>query len=254
VPYFAVDDGFADHQKVVRLQAMKGWQAAIALWTLAGSWASKHLTDGAVPTVIVTRLGHTERDADLLVTAGLWERAEGGYQFHEWSQRNPTRKTVEARREKTRKRVTDWRSNQSRNGVTDEVTDSIGNAAPFPSLPIPSQDPPNPQAPDLTKTQPPQALKFHLQALVGVEYERRGETEQKASDSFWRDGAARVWQACDQGKFATAEAGCEALARAAVEASLKPGGKLCFALQEAPFAEARRPLGLVRGLDVDERV
>lgn len=129
--WFKVDDGFHDHQKVVRLQGMKGWQGALSLWTLAGSWASKHLTDGVVPLAIVTRLGCTKKDAQLLVACGLWEQLEDGYKFHDWTKRNPTKEQVEEKREKTRKKVSEWRSNQPSNQVTNDTS----NPAPVPTIP-----------------------------------------------------------------------------------------------------------------------
>lgn len=131
--WFRVDDSLADHPKVLRLQALKGWQGALALWLLAGAWASRHLTNGEVPSATVARLGGSKRDADLLVSVGLWARTETGYAYHDWASRNPTRDDVEARRERTRNRVTRWRCNG--------VTNGDGNPAPVPTRPDPSRDP-----------------------------------------------------------------------------------------------------------------
>lgn len=131
MPWFKVDDGFPDHPKVLELQTRKGWPSALSLWTLAGAWCSKQLTDGLVPGAIVARLGCTKKDAALLVDVGLWVDVEGGYQFHDWLSRNPSRKDVETKREKTRAKVTKWRGNQGCNQVTDEVS----NPAPIPSHP-----------------------------------------------------------------------------------------------------------------------
>jgi len=140
VTWFKVDDSLPDHPKILRLQAHRNWQDALALWTLAGAWAARHLTDGVVPSAIVGRLGCAQRDADLLVKVGLWDRTEDGFVFHSWTKRNPTRVVVEAKREKTRNKVSTWRSNQPCNPVTDEVTDEGSNGprnpAPVPSRPI----------------------------------------------------------------------------------------------------------------------
>lgn len=103
--WFKVDDGFADHPKVIALQASKHWKGALALWTLAGSWSSRHLTDGHVPSAVVTRLGCAPHDALALVEAGLWDQVDGGYRFHGWEERNPSREAVEADRAATRERV-----------------------------------------------------------------------------------------------------------------------------------------------------
>jgi hypothetical protein len=241
MPYFAVDDGFADHPKTVRLQSMKGWQSALALWTLTGSWCAKHLTDGAVPSAIVTRFGGTERDADLLVAAGLWKHASDGYAFHEWGQRNPTRKAVEDKREKTRKRVTDWRSKTVGNGVTDANAGSVTNAAPIPSHPIPSQLPPNPQtlgANGAGEKPHPSRLRSHLEECVRAEFGKLDQPSEKASASQWLAGCERAQEAVDLARFPTVLEACEALARAAVAETQRPGGRaLGFALQQVAFTK-----------------
>lgn len=90
MPWFNVDDGFAVHHKTV-----KAGNAAVGLWVRAGSWCAQQLTDGFVPTHMVSVLG-TPAQARKLVEAGLWMPTEGGFQFHEWSGqgRNPTRNEV----------------------------------------------------------------------------------------------------------------------------------------------------------------
>ena len=78
--YFKVDDGFFAHPKtdLVPLEA-------IGLWTMAGSYCCRYLTDGFVPHGFVRKMtsGKTEL-ARLLVDAGLWEETLDGYLFHEW--------------------------------------------------------------------------------------------------------------------------------------------------------------------------
>lgn len=95
MPWFNVDDGFTFHVKCV-----KAGNAAVGLWTRAGAWSARHLTDGFIPSEIVATIG-TPAQAARLVSAGLWAEAAGGYLFHEWSEenRNPTReKVLEKRR------------------------------------------------------------------------------------------------------------------------------------------------------------
>lgn len=103
MPWFKVDDNFALHPKV-----MRAGNEAIGLWVRAGSWAMQQLTDGFVPDDIVPILG-TVKAAKRLVAVGLWLPVEGGYQFHEWVARNPSRSDLEAQREATRKRQQRWR-------------------------------------------------------------------------------------------------------------------------------------------------
>jgi hypothetical protein len=109
MPYFGVDDGFAFHRK-----ALRAGNAAIGLWTRAGSWCNQQLTDGFVPSDMVEVLG-TEAQAARLVSSGLWLEADGGYQFHEWTEegRNFTRAQVLAKRAKEREKKANARAAKS---------------------------------------------------------------------------------------------------------------------------------------------
>lgn len=100
MPWFNVDDGFPFHHKTVR-----AGNAAVGLWTRAGAWCAQQLTDGFVPEHMVSVLG-TPAQAKRLVAAGLWTVVEGGYQFHEWGGRNPSREEVlEKRRREAEKKA-----------------------------------------------------------------------------------------------------------------------------------------------------
>ena len=128
--WFRVDDGFHSHPKVLPTSL-----EARGLWVTAGSWASSHLTDGFVPLAAIASLGGSPTLADELVTAGLWKRRKcgkvTGYQFHQWSPRNPTRKAVENEREK-------WRESKrrSRDGILSTV-DNAGTPRGSPAIPVP---------------------------------------------------------------------------------------------------------------------
>lgn len=93
MPWFKVDDTLAFHAKVVT-----AGNAAMGLWVRAGAWCAQQLTDGHVPNHMISVLGTTGQ-AKALVTAGLWTRVDGGYDFHEWSDRQPSREQVERERE-----------------------------------------------------------------------------------------------------------------------------------------------------------
>lgn len=123
MPWFRIDDGFYDHVKVVRLQAHPRFGMALALWTLAGSWASKQMENGRVPSAIVTRLGFHLKDAEALVSVDLWHKTDDGYVFHDWARCNETREQIEERRTRTKNKVTKHRSNQLGNRLhTGDVT------------------------------------------------------------------------------------------------------------------------------------
>ena len=98
MPWFMVDDKLHSHKKRLRAGI-----EAMGLWVVAGSWSADQLADGFVPDYVARGLDpKAERHAASLVSAGLWEVAEKdgerGWQFHEWLQRQPSRKEVEAKR------------------------------------------------------------------------------------------------------------------------------------------------------------
>lgn len=82
--WFRVEDSFATHPKV-----LVAGTRAIGLWTLAGTWSAAHLTEGHIPATVVALFGRPT-DAQALVTAGLWDEADGGYRFHDWLHYQPT--------------------------------------------------------------------------------------------------------------------------------------------------------------------
>jgi hypothetical protein len=114
VPWFKVDDGFAFHRK-----AIKAGNAALGLWVRAGSWCAHQLTDGIVPSEVLPILGGTEVDADALVSSGLWDRTDDGYEFRGWHEYQPMRNEVEANRFATRERQSVFRNPELRQAVRD---------------------------------------------------------------------------------------------------------------------------------------
>lgn len=97
--WFKVDDTLAFHPKV-----LAAGNAAMGLWVRAGSWSAQQLTDGFVPDSVVATLdGKTVTRQ--LEAAGLWERVEGGWQFHDWTSRQPTREQVETERKAAKERM-----------------------------------------------------------------------------------------------------------------------------------------------------
>lgn len=81
MPFFLVDDGFHGHPKIGGIPAGAQRERAAGLWSLAGSWSAKYLTEGRIPHAQVTSLGGTHATARLLVDAGLWKVTDDGYAF-----------------------------------------------------------------------------------------------------------------------------------------------------------------------------
>lgn len=93
--WFKIDDSFYDHPKVYDAP-----DCALALWTRAGTWSARNLTDGFVPTGMPTRLcDDPERAVKELLDRGLWKRARNGYRFHDWSHYQPTKEEALAGRD-----------------------------------------------------------------------------------------------------------------------------------------------------------
>lgn len=165
MPWFNVDDKFAFHRK-----AVQAGNAAIGLWTRAGSWCAGELTDGFVPDHMIRAMRGTTIQTQRLVDSGLWLRddARGGFQFHEWSEdgRNPTRKEVIKRREDAANRKRKSRENEhgksekskveeSGHSVTDAgVTGGVTGGL-QPPTPLPS--PPSPEGREEQRLSPPRA-------------------------------------------------------------------------------------------------
>jgi hypothetical protein len=137
--WFKVDDQFWGHPKQTALPA-----GPIALWVRAGSWASSQLTDGFVPGHMVTMLGGKKRDAQQLVTAGLWEQVEGGYQFHDWGEFQPTREHVLKERADAKERM----SRRRKGGQSDASSADVraNNERTSPEVRLPRPDPTRPSS------------------------------------------------------------------------------------------------------------
>lgn len=137
MPWFKVDDALAFH-----IKALAAGNQALGLWVRAGSWSMQQLSDGFVPASMVTALGGGHKDAKALMQAGLWHQVDGGFQFHDWAEYQPTRAEVSAERQASRERVRKHRAkkagNGERNGDSNGVTNSV--STPAPSRPVPSRD------------------------------------------------------------------------------------------------------------------
>lgn len=117
MPWFKVDDSFYDHPKALAAGP------ALALWLRAGCYCAKHLTDGFVSIEALKILHGTRSAASRLVNArarrdgpGLWIQVDGGWQFHDWSDYQPSARDVQERRDKRAAagRVGGRRSGESR--------------------------------------------------------------------------------------------------------------------------------------------
>ena len=113
--WFRVDDGFYDHPKLLAIPRTDR-VAAAGLWTLAGSYCTRYLTDGFITDVMTRQLGGTARLITHLVDARLWIPVDDGYQFYDWGEYQITRIEVEAKRRA-------WRARQAKLRAARDDTD-----------------------------------------------------------------------------------------------------------------------------------
>jgi len=118
MPWFITDDGFPEHPKVDRLEAVcETWErfaAARTVWHDMGCDCARRLTDGAFLRVRAHRVCRMPRDVvdaalDALVAAGLMRVDGDGFVFHAWAEYQPTRAKVEAMRAAKTDRQRRWR-------------------------------------------------------------------------------------------------------------------------------------------------
>lgn len=139
--WFKVDDKLHSNNKIRKVAAEE--PAALALWLIAGSWCSDNTNDGVVPDHQLPWLMPARGDelAHKLVSARLWRRVRGGYQFHDWTDWNPSREKVErerlaaaARQQRMRdaakNRSSDSGSSRRDSRVTSGVTNGVSSLSP----------------------------------------------------------------------------------------------------------------------------
>jgi len=132
VPWFYVDDAFADSRPVMQLDA-KLRNEAIGLWVRCGAWSAKEETDGRVPLDVVKALDGTPRLIRALHSqAGLWDesspdswRKSREILFKNWEKWQKTRAENEAKRKADAERQARYRrSKKGRNYVAPSAISS----------------------------------------------------------------------------------------------------------------------------------
>lgn len=95
-----LDDRFHENRKVKR--AWRLAPASIGLHVMAITYCSGHETDGHVDIEFVEEKVPKDRERERLVaallTAGLWERVDGGWQIHDFLTFNPSREQLDEKR------------------------------------------------------------------------------------------------------------------------------------------------------------
>lgn len=112
--WFKVDDQLHSHPK-----ARRAGLEAMGLWLVAGSHCMSYLTDGFVEEWFVLSWPNGAELAERLVGTGLWLRGDGGWQFHDWAEFQPTKVRVEAERSANARRQELSRDPKLRDAIRD---------------------------------------------------------------------------------------------------------------------------------------
>lgn len=128
-----LDDGFADHPKILELS-----DRAFRVHVAALCYSARHLTDGKLSVSAQKSLGLTPKISKELETAGLWKTIAGGMEIHDFTVYQPTRAKVLEERHKQAERQ---RRSRERHAVTDdEVTPSVTRDNPRDTDPMSRRD------------------------------------------------------------------------------------------------------------------
>ena len=106
-------DGFPEHPKLEAAGDLAGW-----LFVCALCYCNRAETDGFVPdgrVAKLTGLKQPERLAERLVEVGLFDRAEGGYEIHDYLEFQPSASDLKRQRDQKAERMARWRAKR-RNG------------------------------------------------------------------------------------------------------------------------------------------
>lgn len=194
MPWVKIDDQFPGHPKVGKLAP--AWRPLAVFLHINGlCWCNQYLTDGRIPKAIISRLGSevecleiqaqgiitAQRVADELVAVGLWEEDDEHYIIHDFSEFQPSRREVQARR----RHVNAVRADAGRKGASKRVANRQANVQQTGKQtcsPDPDPDPdPKPQGQEKDPAPPARLSQAELQT--------QSETEQLLE--HWRGVATQ---------------------------------------------------------------
>lgn len=139
--WFRIDDQLADHPKVMALGDDR--LSALGLWTMCGTYCSKHLTDGFVPRAVAQMYAGNKagRLIPALVRVGLLETVTDGYRLHDYLDYNPSRQKVST--ERARKQAAGKAGGQAsaQARAQADASPEVAEPAQPPSRPVPGPVP-----------------------------------------------------------------------------------------------------------------
>lgn len=102
LPWVRLDSNFYTHDKVLWLTTQRDGYRAISVYVFSMGYAGGHGTDGYIPRHVLPVIQGTERTAQMLVDARLWEYADGGWTIRNWESRQELSVVTEAKRQASR--------------------------------------------------------------------------------------------------------------------------------------------------------
>jgi hypothetical protein len=125
--FIRLDEMTDEHPKVLAAIDVAG-EAAAWLWVRSICYAARAYTDGFVPkgkVIELARAKDVKRKTSALLSAGLWEEADGGYTVHDFLEHNVSAADRKASRQRNADRVAKHRA---RNGDVTALQARSSNA------------------------------------------------------------------------------------------------------------------------------
>lgn len=102
LPWVRLDTTFHHNTKIVELVAANKWRA-VAVYIASIAHAGGHGTDGYIPESCLFLIHATKREANELVSAGLWHASPGGWDINGWDEFQVSDDAARKRRERAQK-------------------------------------------------------------------------------------------------------------------------------------------------------
>lgn len=86
LPWVRMDTGIPQHSKILQLVNDGAWRA-IAVWHFSIEWCGANNNGGFVPSYALAAIHARRVDMEKLVTVGLLDMAQGGWQLHNYDEK-----------------------------------------------------------------------------------------------------------------------------------------------------------------------
>lgn len=127
LPWIRLDTNTFDHPKILELLEGKHFRAVVVYLAMM-LYSGKHGLDGFIPRAALRVIGGTAADANKLVAAGLWDKADSGWEIHGWRDYQFTSIEHEERRRRLSERGRKGAEERWRRKKGEDGDDAKGNA------------------------------------------------------------------------------------------------------------------------------